>query len=160
VVTRSPPNRLRPRPAVTLDLGRVELGTRRQKAAQRHVSELVWQRERLAYESDGSVYTMDDRGAHSRLIGPGVMPSWSPNGKLIALLRDNVLVVVDLRTHHSRTLDDLSCEMRGEDDVTDLQPPEWSPGSTKLVISRICDYGPSTLYDAWVIDARREVGRT
>jgi len=114
-----------------------------------------WSRngKRLAYEDGGLVYTMKDRGAGSRLIGPGVMPAWSPNGKSIALLRGNVLVVVDLRTHHSRTLDDLSCEMRGEDDVTALQPPEWSPGSTKLVITRICDYGPSTLNDAWVIDA-------
>jgi len=108
---------------------------------------------RLAYEDGGLVYTMNDRGAESRLIGPGAMPSWSPNGKSIALLRGNVLVVVDLRTHRTRTLDDLSCELRGEDDVTDLQPPEWSPRSTKLAITRICDYGPSTLNDAWVIDA-------
>ena len=111
---------------------------------------------RLALQSVGSIYTMNDRGRAPRLITEGEQPVWAPRGRRIAFLRGTKLFVVDTRTRRARLLANLldQCAVYGEGDrAATPSTPEWSPRGRSLVISVYCDYTRSSYVKVWIVDA-------
>jgi Tol biopolymer transport system component len=108
---------------------------------------------RLAFEHQGFVYTMTDRGRSVRRIAKGEQPVWAPRGTRIAFLRDTELFVADADATRVRRLADLRCESYGEGDSTILSSPEWSPRAQRLVVSVTCDHGRTYDVFAALIDA-------
>lgn len=62
----------------------------------------------LAFDWQGQVYVMAGDGSNRRLIGRGVAPSWSPDGKRLALERQTdggpLIVIVDVESGQETTL--------------------------------------------------------
>ena len=129
-------------------------------APARDPSELVARGKRLAFESGGVVYTMNDRGKALRRIARGGRPVWAPRGKKVAFLRGPKLLVVDTKTRTVRLVDVMPlCDYVGEGGRPPRIPslPEWSPDGNRLVVSVYCDYERWAYIKVWVVSARHGV---
>jgi TolB protein len=108
---------------------------------------------RLAFERQGAVFTMTDRGQSIRRIVEGERPVWAPGGTRIAFLRDTTLLEANAETGAVRPLADLGCENVGEGGYTGLSSPEWSRDARRLVVAKVCDYGRRYALSAVLVDA-------
>jgi Tol biopolymer transport system component len=85
---------------------------------------------RIAYYSNGGIWTVDRDGSHAHLIpntGGGLYPSWSPDGKTIVFTSHNrgwALYTVSVNGSHLKALREPRDKgLKGAEDVL----PTWSP---------------------------------
>jgi hypothetical protein len=95
---------------------------------------------RLAFDSQGQIYTINPDGSSLTALGVGTYPRWSPDGQRIAYQRGGDIWVMRSDGSHQHEITTLG----------DAAEPAWSASGHKIVFVRLFGY-PENGGNIWVM---------
>ncbi len=95
----------------------------------------------IAYTAGGRLIVANRDGTAGRELSPvadrpgaGAQPAWSPNGALIAFVRDGIWVAPAIGGARTELITDVLGQDTPPDQVRVYMRPRWSPDSTRLLV--------------------------